>query len=84
MEREDSRSPEVVVEGMEERRGGRVEGAGKGSEAVGGACPENILPGGGEEIGVYRGLRCAVFGVTTSLVNRYASSEGLGNLDQYL
>ena len=35
-------------------------GAGRGLEEVGGACTESILPGGGEEIGVYRGLGCAV------------------------
>jgi len=33
----------------------------------------------------YSGASIARFlGVTTSLVNRYASSEGLGNLDQFL
>ena len=37
-------------------------GAGRGLEEVGGASTESILPGGGEEIGVYRGLGCAVFG----------------------
>ena len=36
-------------------------GAGRGLDAVGGACTESFLPGGGEEIGVYRGLGCAVF-----------------------
>jgi hypothetical protein len=59
-------------------------GAGRGLEAVGGACTESILPGGGEEIGVYRGLGCAVLRVTTSLVKRHTNSEGVGNLDQYL
>jgi predicted transcriptional regulator len=33
----------------------------------------------------YTGASVARFlGVTTSLVNRYASSEGVGNSDQYL
>jgi len=33
----------------------------------------------------YPGAEVARFlGVTTSLVNRYASSEEMGNLDQYL
>ncbi len=44
-------------------RGRGIErGAVRGSGGFGGVCPQNILTGGGEEIGVYRGLGCAVFG----------------------
>ncbi len=49
-----------------------------------GGCTESILPGGGEEVGVYRASVARFLGVTTSLVDRYASFEGVGNLDQYL
>ena len=59
---ERSGSMEVVVKDIEETGCGRAEGAGRRSEAVGGGCPESILPGGGEEIGVYWGVGCAVFG----------------------
>jgi hypothetical protein len=47
MEREGSRSPDFVVEDIEERWGGRGEGSGRGSEGVGGGCSEIILSDGG-------------------------------------
>jgi hypothetical protein len=51
---------------------------------IDGKCTESILPDGIEEIKVFWGGSCGVLGVTTSLVNRYASYEEVGNRDQYL
>ena len=49
-------TPHVVIGRTIER------GRGTGSEAVCGACAEDILRGGGEEIGIYWSLDCEVFG----------------------
>ena len=62
VERKGSRSPDLVVEDIEERGRGRAEGAGRGSEAIGGECTESILPAGSEENGIFWGVGCAVFG----------------------
>jgi len=75
-----SRSPDVVVKGIKERKGGGSEGArGDRRRSVVGArkvfCQLAV-----KRIG-YSGAAVARFlGVTTSLVNRYASSEGVGIL----
>ena len=57
------RQPRLDTPGtLHQVRGWGIErGAGKGSEAVDGACTEDTLPGGGEVVGVYKDLPCTVF-----------------------
>ena len=62
MEREGLQSRDLVVEDIEERRGGRAEDPGRGPEAIGGECKENILQAGSEENGIFWGVGRAVFG----------------------
>ena len=57
-----SRSEDVVVKGIKERKGGGSEGARGGSETFGGGRKESILPAGGEENWIFWGGGCEVFG----------------------
>ena len=53
---------DLFVEDMEESGRGTAEGPGRGSEVIGGECPESILPAGSEENRIFWGGGCAVPG----------------------